>query len=146
VPAQPAETKAGAKEPPAVTGPSAVAKALPFELAAPATLVGLPRHEVRLVDWKGEKAAVVTYGRGLGGIVVIQRPADPAAGKPAPRDARGDRGGGLKLPAVSINGATGEELDTALATMIRFERGGVAYTVLGSVPPAAAQAAARGLR
>ena len=51
----------------------------------------------------------------------------------------------LQLPKVSINGATGEELDTALATMIRFQRGGVAYTVLGSVPPAAAQAAARGL-
>ena len=29
--------------------------------------------------------------------------------------------------------------------MIRFQRGGVAYTVLGSVPPAAAEAAARGL-
>ena len=29
--------------------------------------------------------------------------------------------------------------------MIRFDRGGVSYTVLGSVPPAAAEAAARGL-
>jgi len=92
------------------------------------------------VDWKGEKAAVVTYGQGLGGVVVIEQPAEPAA-KPT----RGDRRGGLQLPKVSINGATGEELDTALATMIRFQRGGVAYTVLGSVPPAAAQAAARGL-
>ena len=31
------------------------------------------------------------------------------------------------------------------AAEIRFDRGGVSYTVLGSVPPAAAQAAARGL-
>jgi hypothetical protein len=29
--------------------------------------------------------------------------------------------------------------------MIRFTRSGVAYTVLGSVPPVAAEAAARGL-
>jgi hypothetical protein len=114
---------------------------VPFKLSAPATLVGLPRHDVRLIDWKGEKAAVVTYGRDLGGVVVIEQAAGPAAqAKP-----QGDRGG-LRLPKVSINGATGEELDTALATMIRFQRGGVAYTVIGSVPPAAAQAAARGLR
>jgi outer membrane lipoprotein-sorting protein len=123
-----------------VTGLGRVSKAVPFKLSAPATLVGLPRHEVRLIDWKGEKAAAVTYGRDLGGMVVIEQPAEPAA-KSQPQ---GDRGG-LRLPKVSINGTTGEELDTALATMIRFERGGVAYTVLGSVPPAAAQAAARGL-
>jgi outer membrane lipoprotein-sorting protein len=126
----------------AVTGLGAVSKAVPFKLSAPATLVGLPRHEVRLVDWKGKKAAVVTYGRDLGGVVVIEQPAEPAA-KAKPQ---GDHHRGLQLPKVSINGTTGEELDTALATMIRFERGGVAYTVLGSVPPAAAQAAARGLR
>ena len=128
----------------AVNGAGAVSKAVPFKLSAPAKLVGLPRHEVRLIDWKGKKAAVVTYGQGLGGMVVVEQPAEPAA-TPQPSDKRGDRGGGLRLPKVSINGATGEELDTALATMIRFERGGVAYTVLGSVPPAAAQAAARGL-
>src|SRR4051812_29145568 len=79
VPAQPARKQARAKRRPAVTGASAVAKALPFKLAAPAKLVGLPRHEVRLVDWKGEKAAVVSYGRGLGGILVVQRPADAAS-------------------------------------------------------------------
>ena len=54
-------------------------------------------------------------------------------------------GRGLSLPTVSINGATGQELDTALGTMVRFTRDGVAYTVIGSVPSAAADAAARGL-
>lgn len=143
VPSSPApgakHERAGQDE--AVTGVGAVSKAVPFTLSAPATLVGLPRHEVRLVDWNGDKAAVITYGRDLGGMVVIEQPADPAA----TAQPQGDQRGGLRLPKVSINGATGEELDTALATMIRFERGGVAYTVLGSVPPAAAQAAARGL-
>jgi outer membrane lipoprotein-sorting protein len=137
----PADAKHEAGGEHAVTGVSAVSKAVPFKLAAPRTLVGLPRHQVRLVDWEGKKAAVVTYGQGLGGMVVVQQPAEPA-GQPE----RGHDRGGFQLPKVSINGATGEELDTALATMIRFERGGVAYTVLGSVPPAAAQAAARELR
>ena len=36
-------------------------------------------------------------------------------------------------------------LATPLGTALRFERGGVAYAVIGSVPPATAEAAARGL-
>jgi hypothetical protein len=49
------------------------------------------------------------------------------------------------LPTVSIGGSTGQELATALGTVIRFTRGHVSYTVLGSVTPAAAEAAARAL-
>jgi hypothetical protein len=116
-----------------VTGAAAVAKQLPFRLSAPAALVGLPRQSVRLVDAGGERAAVVVYGKGLGAIVVLQQQAsggsDPLAG----------------LPQVSIDGASGRELATALGTVLRFQRGGVAYTLLGSVPPVAAEAAARGL-
>ena len=59
------------------------------------------------------------------------------AGRSANR-ARAAAARGLSLPTVSINGATGQELDTALGTVLRFSRGGVAYTVLGSVPAAAA--------
>ena len=57
----------------------------------------------------------------------------------------GDGGGGLSLPKISINGASGQELDTALGTVVRFDRAGVGYIVAGSVPPTAAEAAARGL-
>jgi hypothetical protein len=46
---------------------------------------------------------------------------------------------------VSINGATGQELATPLGTVVRFTHGGVAYTVLGSVAPYAAETAARAL-
>jgi hypothetical protein len=46
---------------------------------------------------------------------------------------------------VSINGATGQELATPLGTVVRFTRAGVAYTVLGSVAPYAAETAARAL-
>ena len=51
----------------------------------------------------------------------------------------------FELPKVQINGVEGEELDTALGTALRFSRDGVDYIVLGSVPPAAAEAAARAL-
>jgi outer membrane lipoprotein-sorting protein len=126
-----------------VTGVDAVSKAVSFPLAAPAKLVGLPRGEVRLIDQEGTKGALVTYGKGLGGIAVLEAPADAKAAKKA-GGAKGE-GPGLKLPKISINGASGEELDTALGTVVRFQRGRVAYTVIGSVPPAAAEAAARAL-
>jgi hypothetical protein len=122
-----------------VTGLDAVRAKVPFKIAAPDALVGLQRQEVRLVDVGGHPGALVTYGQGLGGIAVLQSAADPtdksSAGAP----------GGLSLPKISINGASGVELDTALGTVLRFERAGVAYTIVGSVPPAAAEAAARAL-
>jgi outer membrane lipoprotein-sorting protein len=124
-----------------VSGPAAVAKRLSFPLVAPGKLVGLPRRSVTLLSWGGKPAALVSYGQNLGGIAVIEQPADPAASSQGSTQDHG----GLSLPSVSINGATGQELDTALGTVVRFTRGGVAYTVLGSVPPAAADAAARAL-
>jgi outer membrane lipoprotein-sorting protein len=126
-----------------VTGAAAVASKVHFSLAAPGKLVGVPRRSVRLLDWGGSPAALVSYGANLGGIIVIEQKADPAA--TTSTGAGNGRHSELALPTVSINGVTGTELDTALGTMIRFTRSGVAYTVLGSVPAVAAEAAARGL-
>jgi outer membrane lipoprotein-sorting protein len=129
----------GAKHPAKVSGAARVAKQLDFTLAAPAKLAGLPRKGVSLISFGEGKGAISTYGRGLGAIVVIQRKADPAA--------KGQGSGPVRdLPRVNIDGATGTELATALGTVVTFERGGVSYTVAGSVPPVAAENAARGLR
>ncbi len=124
-----------------VTGAAAVAKRLPFTLVAPDKLVGLPRRSVSLMDWSGSPGALITYGQNLGGIAVIEQPAQGGAAGAQ----HGGDGSGLSLPSVSINGATGQELDTALGSVVRFTRAGVSYTVLGSVPAAAADAAARAL-
>ena len=127
-----------------VHGLSAVQAAVPFKLSAPDKLVGLPRREVKLLDWGGKPAALVGYGENLGGVAVIERAlqqTQPAAGRNSGERRRGE----VRLPSISINGATGTELATALGTVVSFERGGVSYTVIGSVPPAAAEAAARGL-
>jgi outer membrane lipoprotein-sorting protein len=124
-----------------VSGVAAVAGKLPFTLAAPASLVGLPRHDTTLLDMGGQPGALITYGENLGGMAVLEQAADAKSAK------TGTTGGpsGLSLPTVSINGSTGQELSTALGTVVRFTRGGVAYTVLGSVPAAAAEQAARAL-
>jgi hypothetical protein len=127
-----------------VSGIAAVAKKLPFALDAPKSLVGLPRRGVSLLDMSGHPAALVTYGQNLGGIAVIEQAADPSAGA-APKTSTSQDGRGLSLPTVSINGSTGQELDTALGTLVRFTRGKVSFTVVGSVPAVAAEHAARGL-
>jgi hypothetical protein len=132
----------------AVTGVAAVAHHLSFSLVAPGSLVGLPRQSVTLLRWGGSPAALVTYGQNLGGIAVIEQTASSAS--TSSHSASSDNGNsgtgsGLTVPTVSINGATGQELDTALGTVVRFSRAGVSYTVLGSVPPTAADAAARAL-
>ena len=126
-----------------VSGLAAVARKLPFKPSAPSSLVGLKRRSVTLLDWGGTPAALIAYGQNLGGIAVIEQTAHKGAVQPS-QSHQGDHRG-FSLPTVSINGATGQELDTALGTMVRFTRNGVSYTVVGSVPPVAADQAARGL-
>ena len=124
------------------TSGDAAAKTLPFQVSAPATLAGRQRSELRTVGSADHPAALITYGTGLDGIAVIEQAVD----KNAPSIAAPKRDqSGLSLPTVSIGGATGQELQTALGTVVRFTRAGVSYTVAGSVPAAVAEAAARGL-
>lgn len=130
-----------------VSGVGAVAKQLDFALAAPDTLAGLPRQGVHLVDHDGDKGALVTYGEGLGAIVVLQTKPDPAKAAGEDDKRGGMHGGGdSPLPEINIDGTTGTELATALGTVVTFERDGVKYVVAGSVAPVAAENAARGLK
>jgi outer membrane lipoprotein-sorting protein len=134
-----AETAGGHSEPTSKTGADAVQKSLDFKLVAPDSLAGLPQGEIRSIEIDGKTAALATYGKGLGGIAVLESASEPGG------ESEQDSAGGLSLPKVSIDGSQGEELDTALGTVLRFSRGGVDYVVIGSVPPAAAEAAARAL-
>jgi outer membrane lipoprotein-sorting protein len=117
-----------------VTGVAAVQQAVDFPLSAPDTLVGLPRQDVTLV---GSDSAVAVYGQGLGAIVLSERKADTSA-----------KAGGVlsSLPTVSLDGKSAHELATQLGTVVEWQRNGVAYVLAGSLPPAAAEAAARELK
>ena len=125
-----------------VTGLQQVQGAVSFPISAPDSLAGLSRNEVRLIHSGDHPAALVTYGQGLDGIAVIEHPVD--ANSNSSSNASGDQGQ-VSLPTVSVNGAQGHELDTPLGTLITFGRSGVDYTVIGSVVPATALAAAQGL-
>jgi hypothetical protein len=117
-------------------GLTAVQAAADFPVVAPATLVGLPRQDVRLVGNSDSKAALVVYGHGLGAIVVLERKAGASA----------NNGVMGSLPEVSLDGVTAHELATQLGTALTWKRGNVSYVLAGSVPPAAAEAAARDLK
>lgn len=132
-------------QPQKIEGVDAVQSKLDFKLVAPDALAGLPRQNVRLVQHENDAGAVAVYGKGLGAIVVLQNKAGAKQNQPL----GGGGGGGdhsLRLPQVNINGATGTELATALGTVVTFERNGISYTVAGSVPPQAAEQAARELQ
>jgi outer membrane lipoprotein-sorting protein len=120
-----------------VRGVEAVQDRLGFQLSAPRELAGLDRRSVRLVDMGGESAALSIYGEGMGAIAVLQH---EAGAEPKPSG-----GEGFALPRINIDGATGTELATPLGTLVTFRRGGIEYVVVGSVPPVAAENAARGL-
>ena len=107
---------------------------MPFTLVAPDTLVGLPRQSVQLLGG-ADKGALVLYGHGLGGIVLVEH----AAGRSSGSDQASS------LPKVALGDATGHELATQLGTVLLFDRGGVSFVLAGSMPPAAAEAAARSL-
>ena len=131
----------GGKEGAPVTGLAAVQAAAPFAVVAPDTLVGLPRRDVRLVGPADGRSAVVVYGQGLGAIVVVERKHDaPSAG--------GAAGGGMlgALPSISLDGVTAHELSTQLGTVLGWDSAGVAYVLAGSIPPSAAESAARALK
>ncbi len=133
-----------------VNGVAAVARRVPFALVAPSSLDGLARRSATLLDWGGTPAALVTYGQNLGGVAVIEQAANPGGANPGGANAGGGSQGaggqgGLSLPTVSIDGASAQELATPLGTVLRFTRNGVAYTVIGSVPPTAAELAAKAL-
>jgi hypothetical protein len=114
------------------TGLPAVQAAVPFTVVAPDTLVGLPRRSVQLIGGK-DKGALILYGHGLGGIVLVERASD------------GQNQRGSQLPSVSLGSVTGHELSTQLGTVVLFQQGGVDYVLAGSMPSSGAETAARGL-
>jgi hypothetical protein len=104
--------------------------------AAPPRLGGLALQSCREASRSDElPGRLLLYGRSFGSAVVLEQPGG------------GDPGGGLwgLLPSVSVSGGDGRELVTPLGAVVRFARGGVTYTVLGSLPRRVVEAVARGL-
>jgi outer membrane lipoprotein-sorting protein len=117
---------------PAITGLQHVAAHVSFALHPAASVNGL---KLRKVELNGRDAALLLYGHGLGTIAAIESPASGASSQSSSLD-------GLSLPTHTVDGATATVLSTPLGTVLRFTKGGVAYTVVGSVTATGAESAA----
>ena len=119
---------------------TAVPRGCDFPLAAPDELAGLPRQE-RAPGRRRRRAGAPSAptARASAGSSCSQRKAT-ATPQSERRRARS------QLPQINIDGATGNELATALGTLVTFERDGVAYIVPARSRRSAAENAARGLR
>src|SRR5262249_44900932 len=109
----------------------------PFAVA-PDNLVGLPLRDIRLVGPSDDRSVLAVYGEGLGAIVVVEHMRGSGSSQ---------NGDALSaLPAVALDGTTAHELATELGTVLGWDRNGVSFVLAGSVPTAAAEAAARALQ
>ena len=120
---------------PAVTGRKQVTARLSFPLDSPASVNGLGLRKVKL---DGPDSALLLYGHGLGTIAVIESRSSGAASQRSSLD-------GLSLPTHDVDGATATVLSTPLGTVLRFTKGAVGYTVVGSVTATGAESAAEAL-
>ena len=78
----------------------------------------MKRGEVHLLRGHEANGAAVTYGRGLDGLVVLEY---PSSGKHAKAPQAPGSNGELSLPTVSLGSVSGQELQTPLGTVIRFQ-------------------------
>ena len=101
-------------------GAAAVSKAVGFTVAAPKRLAGFPQHQLRAISIGSHRAALATYGRGLGTVFLLEQ---RTSGSKTPLSS---------LPSVSVAGIKAHELDTTLGSVIQWSRGGVTYTIAGS--------------
>jgi outer membrane lipoprotein-sorting protein len=125
----PAGSSSGESSDKPVTGIDAVRAAVPFSLAAPATVGDRPLTSARLVG----KGALLTYGDGLGALVVHES----TGGDSHLSTSLGS------LPKVSLGSVSAHELATPLGTVLAFDSGGVSYVVGGSMTSTDAEAAAK---
>jgi outer membrane lipoprotein-sorting protein len=114
-----------------VTGLDNVRAAVPFTLVAPATVGGQTLSSARTAG----KGALLTYGDGLGALIVHETAADTTAGSSTPSLLG-------SLPVVTVGSAKAHELETPLGTVLTFDQGGVNFLVGGSMTKADAEAAA----
>jgi outer membrane lipoprotein-sorting protein len=86
----------------------------------------------------GEHPHVTRIGNGISTVLALRAPASEGGAKQGSSPVPGTR-------TVQIGGARAQELQTALGTILTFERSGARYLLAGFVPASTVEAAARGL-
>jgi hypothetical protein len=106
--------------------------------------------EIRVAESDG---VVQTYGEGWGTVALVQKPdREPESADQSQvdsdREANGEGDGRdeqLQIPTVDLGGVEAKEISTPIGTSLSWSANGVSYSLVGSVPAAELEEAARGL-
>jgi outer membrane lipoprotein-sorting protein len=101
----------------------------------------------------GSDGVVQTYGEGWGTVALVQKPdREPESADQSQvdsdREANGEGDGRdeqLQIPTVDLGGVEAKEISTPIGTSLSWSANGVSYSLVGSVPAAELEEAARGL-
>ena len=112
---------------------------------------GREMTEIRVASPDG---VVQTYGEGWGTVVQLQKPDREPESADQSQEDTGREGNGeddgqdkqLQVPTVTLRGGVeAKEVSTPIGTGLSWSENGVSYSLVGSVPAAELEEAARGL-
>ncbi|MDP8901700.1 MAG: hypothetical protein M3N33_11290, partial [Actinomycetota bacterium] len=107
--------------------------------------------EIRVV---GSDGVIQTYGEGWGTVVLVQKPdREPESADQSQEDSRREASGEddgrneqLQVPTVDLGGGVeAKEISTPIGTGLSWSANGISYSLVGSVPAADLEEAARSL-
>ena len=111
-------------------------------------------RELAEIRVAGSDGIVQTYGEGWGTVVLVQKPdLEPESADQSQEDSRREPNGEddgrdeqLQVPTVDLGGGVeAQEISTPIGTSLSWSANGVSYYLVGSVPAAELEEAARGL-
>lgn len=110
-------------------------------------------RELTEIRVAGSDGVVQTYGEGWGSVVLVQKPdREPESTDQSQEDSRREANGKddgrdeqLQVPTVDLGGVEAKEISTPVGTGLSWSANGVSYSLVGSVPAAELEEAARGL-
>lgn len=111
-------------------------------------------RELTEIRVAGSDGVAQTYGEGWGTVVLVQKPdRDPESADQSQEDSEREGNGEddgqdeqLQVPTVDLGGGVeAKEISTPIGTGLSWSANGVSYSLVGSVPAAELEEAARGL-
>lgn len=111
-------------------------------------------RELTKIRVVGSDGVIQTYGEGWGTVVLVQKPdREPESADQSQEDSGREPNGEddgrdeqLQVPTVDLGGSVeAQEISTPIGTSLSWSVNGVSYSLVGSVPAAELEEAARGL-
>ncbi len=140
------------REPQRVTSVAEAQEAVGFPVRQLTNVPG--GRELTEIRVAGSDEVVQTYGEGWGSVVLVQKPDREPESADQPQEDSGREANGeddgrdeqLQVPTVDLGGGVeAKEISTPIGTGLSWSANSVSYSLVGSIPAAELEEAARGL-